>query len=64
MHGTAQALDESATQIAQDDSLINHLIATFHSEACDHGPAAQPPEAVYDLIRREWPVTLTLGTTI
>jgi hypothetical protein len=64
MHGAAQAADESATQIAQDDSLINHLIATFHSEARDRLPAAQPPEAVYDLIKREWPVTLTLGTPI
>ena len=64
MHGATQAADESATQIVQDDSLINHLIATFHSQARDNGPAAQPSEAVYDLIKREWPVTLTLGTTI
>jgi hypothetical protein len=63
MHGTAQASDEPATQIIQDDSVISHLIATFHSETHDE-PAATPPEAVYHLIRREWPVNLTLGTTI
>jgi len=64
MHGAAQASDECETQIIQDDSVINHLIATFHSETRDDEPAAKPPEAVYDLIKREWPVNLTLGTTI
>ncbi len=64
MHGAAQASDESATQIIQDSSLINHLIATFHSETRDDEPAAKPSEAIYHLIKREWPVNLTLGTRI
>ena len=64
MHGAVQAAAESATQIIQDDSLINHLIATFHSETRDDEPSAKPPEAVYHLIKREWPDNLTLGTTI
>ena len=64
MYEAATAADESATQTVQDDSLINHLIATFHSDSRDDGAAAVPSEAVYHLIKREWPVTLTLGTTI
>jgi hypothetical protein len=62
MHGTAQAADESATQTIQDHSVIDHLIATFHSGARTAEPIGTAPEAVYDLIRREWPVNLTLGT--
>ncbi len=53
MHGAAQAAAESATQIT-----------TFHSETRDDEPSAKPPEAVYHLIKREWPDNLTLGTTI
>lgn len=64
MHGTTQAADESATQIIQDDSVINHLIATFHSGAHAAEPDSTPPDVVYHLIRREWPVNLTLGTRI
>ncbi|HEX6841665.1 MAG TPA: hypothetical protein VF113_09045 [Stellaceae bacterium] len=57
----AHAADESAKQIVHDRSLIDHLVATFHSDSPDE-PAAAPAEAVYDLIKREWPENLTLGT--
>jgi hypothetical protein len=58
----AHAADESAKQIVHDRSLIDHLVATFHSDSPDDEPAAAPAEAVYDLIKREWPENLTLGT--
>jgi hypothetical protein len=57
----AHAADESAKQIVQDRSLIDHLVATFHSDSPDDAPAA-PAEAVYNLIRREWPENLALGS--
>ena len=58
----AHAADESAKQIVQDRSLIDHLVATFHSDSLEDGPAEAPAEAVYDLIRREWPENLALGS--
>ena len=58
----AHAADESAKQIVQDRSLIDHLVSTFHSDSPDDAPAAAPAEAVYHLIKREWPENLTLGT--
>lgn len=58
----AHAADESAKQIVQDRSLIDHLVATFHSDSADDEPAAAPADAVYDLIRREWPENLALGS--
>lgn len=58
----AHAADESAKQIVQDRSLIDHLVATFHSDIADDEPAAVPAEAVYNLIRREWPENLALGS--
>jgi len=58
----AHAADESAKQIVQDRSLIDHLVTTFHSDNPEHEPAAAPAEAVYDLIRREWPENLALGS--
>lgn len=56
-----QRTDEAATQSVHDRSLIDHLITTFHSDE-DPAPAGEPQRAVYDLIRREWPPKLTLGT--
>ena len=58
----AHAADESAKQIVQDRSLIDHLVATFHSDNPEDEPATAPAEAVYDLIRREWPENLALGS--
>lgn len=52
--------DESATQVVHDRSLIDHLIAIFHSDSREE-PAAEPTEAAYHLIKREWPANLTLG---
>ncbi|HWG79208.1 MAG TPA: hypothetical protein VN681_05505 [Stellaceae bacterium] len=42
--------------------MIDHLVSTFHSDSTDDEPAAAPAEAVYHLIKREWPENLTLGT--
>jgi hypothetical protein len=61
---TAHAVDESARQIVQDRSLIDHLVSTFHSDSPDDGPTAAPTEAVYHLIKREWPENLALGTPL
>jgi hypothetical protein len=60
----AHAADDSARQIVQDRSLIDHLVSTFHSDGPDDGQAAEPAEAVYNLIKREWPENLTLGTRL
>lgn len=60
----APAADDSAKQIVQDRSLIDHLVATFHSERRDEEPAAGPVEPVYHLIKREWPLDLTHGTRL
>lgn len=57
----AHAADESARQVVHDRSLIDHLVATFHSDSRDDEPAAEPAEAAYHLIKREWPVNLRLG---
>ena len=58
----AHAADDSAKQIVQDRSLIDHLVATFHSDNPEDEPAEAPAEAVYNLIRREWPENLALGS--
>jgi hypothetical protein len=58
MDTATQAGDESAQQSIHDRSVIDHLVATFHSETRDEKPEAVRAEAVYDLIRREWPATL------
>ncbi len=58
----AHPSDEAAEQIIHDRSLIDHLIATFHSDSRDGAAEAAEPRAVYDQIRREWPASLTLGT--
>jgi hypothetical protein len=57
-----QSADEAAVQSVHDRSLIDHLVATFHSAGEDRAPASEQPRAVYDLIRTEWPQSLTLGT--
>lgn len=57
-----QPADEAATQSIHDRSLIDHLIATFHSDDDGRVPAGERPKPVYDLIRREWPSSLTFGT--
>jgi hypothetical protein len=57
-----QSVDEASLQLVQDRSLIDHLVATFHADE-DQAPAsAHQPRPVYDLIRTEWPQSLTLGT--
>ncbi len=61
MQADAHPSDEAAEQIIHDRSLIDHLIATFHSDSRDGVVEAEPPQAVYDQIRREWPPSLTLG---
>ncbi len=57
-----QRLDEAAKQSIQDRSLIDHLVTTFHSADSEALPASESPQAMYDLIRKEWPQSLTLGT--
>jgi hypothetical protein len=57
-----QSADEAAAQSVHDRSLIDHLVATFHSPEEDQAPASEQQRAVYDLIRTEWPQSLTLGT--
>lgn len=54
--------DDAAEQSTHDRSLIDHLIATFHSDSPDVAVAPEPRQAIYDQIRREWPPSLTLGT--
>ena len=58
MDTAIQAGDKSEQQSIHDRSVIDHLVATFHSETRDEKPAEVPAEAVYNLIRREWPATL------
>jgi hypothetical protein len=60
----AHAVDDSAKQIVQDRSLIDHLVATFHSERRDDEAMEAPAEPVYHLIKREWPFDLTLRSRI
>jgi hypothetical protein len=60
----AHAVDDSAKQIVQDRSLIDHLVATFHSGPHDEEAAPAPAEPVYHLIKREWPFELTQGKRI
>ena len=60
----AHAVDDSARQIVQDRSLIDHLVSTFHSDSQEDAPAAAPAQTVYHLIKREWPENLTLGTRV
>lgn len=57
-----QSADEASRQSVEDRSLIDHLVATFHSDEEDPTPAGEQPRPVYDLIRTEWPQSLTLGT--
>jgi hypothetical protein len=57
-----QSADEDSLQSVQDRSLIDHLVATFHSDEEDQAPARAEPRPVYDLIRTEWPQSLNLGT--
>jgi len=57
-----QSADEASVQSVHDRSLIDHLVATFHSADEDRAAASEQPRAVYDLIRTEWPQSLTLGT--
>ena len=56
-----QSTDEAALQSVHDRSMIVHLVTTFHSTDEDRAPASEQPRAVYDLIRTEWPQSLTLG---
>jgi hypothetical protein len=58
----AQSTDEAAVQSVHDRSVIDHLVATFHSAGEDSAPRSEERRAVYDLIRTEWPQSLTLGT--
>jgi hypothetical protein len=57
-----QRADEAAMQSVQDRSLIDHLVATFHSADDEPTPASEQSRAIYDLIRTELPQSLTLGT--
>ena len=62
MQRQTQSADEADLQSVHDRSLIDHLVATFHSTDEDRTPASEQRRAVYDLIRTEWPQSLTLGT--
>ena len=54
--------DEAEQQLIQDRSVIDHLIGVFHTSGGDAEPETVRTARIYDQIRREWPVELTLGT--
>lgn len=54
--------DEAERQLIQDRSVIDHLIGVFHTSGREAEMEAVQAASIYDQIRREWPVELTLGT--
>jgi hypothetical protein len=62
MANPTETMDETAQQSIHDRSVIDHLVATFHSEASLTEPVRDRTPALYDQIRREWPADLALGT--
>jgi hypothetical protein len=57
-----QPSDEATEQSVHERSLIDHLVATFHSADDEPAPVSEPSKAVYDLIRTEWAPTFNYGT--